>query len=294
LYHKLRKLKLLLILLKPVSAESSENKIRHFIDTGYKSGRYNMDYDLQLVERCRNENASFLRIYGWKPYAISLGYNQNKSPKDLPINYARCKKDGLDVVQRPTGGRAVLHSQELTYSVVFKSNKPIREIYKEISLAVMKGIKLIEPSSKKLQQLSFTKKTPDLLSLVKTGMYNVCFNAAVANEINLDGKKLVGSAQRKFGNIVLQHGSILIGEHHKDIVRYLKIPDEKQALKMIEELDEKTICLEQILGRKVTFEETGKAIFRGFEKTLGIKFKLINRLADLIAKRAVPVEHILN
>lgn len=253
-----------------------------------------MDYDLRLVEKCKNENASFLRIYGWKPYAISLGYNQNKSPKDLPINYARCKEDGLDVVQRPTGGRAVLHSQELTYCVVYKSSKSAREIYKDISLAVMKGIKLIEPSNKKLQQISFVKKNPDLLSLVKTGMYNVCFNAAVANEINFNGKKLVGSAQRKFGDIVLQHGSILIGEQHKDIVKYLKIPDDKQALKMIEELDEKTICLEQILMRKVTFAETGRAIFKGFEKTLGIKFHTINRLADLIAKRAVPVENIVN
>ena len=277
-----------------MSGELSENKTRHFIDSGYRSGRYNMDYDLQLVERCKNENASFLRIYGWKPYAISLGYNQNKSPKDLPINYARCKEDGLDVVQRPTGGRAVLHSEELTYSVVFKSNKSAREIYKDISLALIEGLKSIAPRNKKLQQLSFTKKNPDLLSLVKTGMYNVCFNAAVANEINLNGKKLVGSAQRKFGNIVLQHGSILIGEHHKDIVKYLKIPDEKMALKMIDELNEKTICLEQILKRKVTYKETGEALFYGFEKTMGIKFQTINRLADLIAKRAVPVENILN
>ena len=277
-----------------MSAESSENKTRHFIDSGWQSGRYNMDYDLQLVERCKKENASFLRIYGWKPYAISLGYNQNKSPKDLPINYARCKEDGLDVVQRPTGGRAVLHSEELTYSVVFKSNKSGREIYRDISLALMEGLKMIEPGNKKLQELSFTKKNPDLLSLVKTGMYNVCFNASVTNEINLEGKKLVGSAQRKFGNIILQHGSILIGEHHKNIVKYLKIPDEKQALRMIEELDEKTICLEQILNRKVTFEETGKAIFSGFEKAMGIKFTTINRLADLIAKRALPVENILN
>src|SRR5580704_1827882 len=96
-----------------------------------------MDYDLNLVEKCKNEDSAFLRIYGWKPWAISLGYNQNKSPKDLSINYSRCKEDGLDVVQRPTGGRAVLHSQELTYSIVFKSGKPVRDLYREISVILL-------------------------------------------------------------------------------------------------------------------------------------------------------------
>jgi lipoate-protein ligase A len=277
-----------------VNGALSENKNWHFIDSGFRTGRYNMDYDLNLVEKCKNEDSAFLRIYGWKPWAISLGYNQNKSPKDLSINYARCKEDGLDVVQRPTGGRAVLHSQELTYSIVFKSGKPVRDLYREISVILLTSLKQIESSNIRLQKISFTKETPDLLKLVKTGMYNICFNASVANEINLNGKKLVGSAQRKFGNVVLQHGSILIGEHHKDIVKYLKIRDDKQVLKMIEELDEKTICLEQILKRKVTFAETGKAIYNGFEKALGIKFKTVNRLADLIAKRAVPVENIVN
>jgi lipoate-protein ligase A len=277
-----------------VNVALSENKNWHFIDSGFRTGRYNMDYDLNLVEKCKNENSAFLRIYGWKPWAISLGYNQNKSPKDLSINYARCKEDGLDVVQRPTGGRAVLHSLELTYSIVFKSGKPVRDLYREISVILLTSLKQIESSNVRLQKISFTKETPDLLKLVKTGMYNICFNASVANEINLNGKKLVGSAQRKFGNVVLQHGSILIGEHHKDIVKYLKIRDDKQVLKMIEELEAKTICLEQILKRKVTFAETGKAIYNGFEKALGIKFKTINRLADLIAKRAVPVENIVN
>jgi len=277
-----------------VNAALSENKSWHFIDSGFRSGRYNMDYDLNLVEKCKNENIAFLRIYGWKPYTISLGYNQNKSPKDLAINFVRCKEDGLDVVQRPTGGRAVLHSHELTYSVVFKSGRHVNELYREISVILLSCLKQIELSNPQLQKISFTKKTPDLLNLVKTGMYNLCFNTAVINEINVNGKKLVGSAQRKFGDVVLQHGSILLGEHHKDIVKYLKIKDDKLILKMIKGLDEKTICLEQILKRKVSYEETGKAIFNGFEKNLGIKFKTINRLADLIAKRAVPVENIVN
>ena len=277
-----------------MNAVLSENKNWHFIDSGIRSGRYNMDYDLKLVEKCRNEDAAFLRIYGWKPHAISLGYNQNKSPRDLPINYARCMEDGLDVVQRPTGGRAVLHSQELTYSIVFKSDKPTRDLYREISMVLLASLKQIEPSNAELQKISFIKKNPDLLKLVKTGMYNICFNAPVANEINHKGRKLVGSAQRKFGMVVLQHGSILIGELHKDIVKYLKIGDDKQVLKMIEELEAKTVCLEQILKRKVTYHETGKSIFKGFEKALAIKFQTINRLADLTAKRPIPVESILN
>jgi lipoate-protein ligase A len=96
----------------------------------------------------------------------------------------------------------------------------VHELYKEISLAIINGLKLLGPE---FEELAFTKNTPDLLKLMKTGMYNLCFNSAIKNEINYKGKKLVGSAQRKFGDIVLQHGSILIGDHHKSIVNYLNL-----------------------------------------------------------------------
>ncbi|HEY3249545.1 MAG TPA: lipoate--protein ligase family protein [Ignavibacteria bacterium] len=252
-----------------------------FFDSGFRTGNHNMAFDLELVERCREDGTSFLRFYRWKPYALSLGYNQNKASNALYIDYKKCQAENIDVVTRPTGGRAVLHSEELTYSVVFKSQRQVHELYRDISLAILNGLKTLDP---KLQKLSFTKDTPDILKLMKTGMYNLCFNSAIKNEINYKGKKLVGSAQRKFGNFVLQHGSILIGTHHKNIANYLNITAEHR-LKMKKEIDDKTICLNEITGRSVGYEEVSNAVFSGFKETFNIEFKHINRVPDFVSER---------
>jgi lipoate-protein ligase A len=258
--------------LKHIRTADRISKARwQFIDSGFNTGKYNMDFDLELVERCRNENIFFLRFYRWRPYAVSLGYNQTKFIEGHKIDYEKCKEDGIDVVQRPTGGRAVLHSEELTYSVVMKSRKPTRLVYRDISIALLNGIKLIDRDNSELQKLSFTITTPDLLKLARTGMYNLCFNTAIKDEINYRGKKLVGSAQRKFGDAVLQHGSVLIGEHHKNILNYLSLTNERIREKIKREIEEKTICLNQILKREVTYEETANALYQGFEETFEIK-----------------------
>jgi lipoate-protein ligase A len=270
-----------------VNAELSENKQAEpalaktaiagraqweFIDTGFNTGRFNMDFDMELVERSKNENVSYLRFYRWKPYAISLGYNQTKFASGQKIDTEKCKADGIDIVDRPTGGRAVLHSEELTYSVVTKSDDTVHEMYRKISLALLNGLKLIEPENTELRALSFTKETPDLLKLAKTGMYNLCFNTSIKNEINCRGKKLVGSAQRKFGDIVLQHGSVLIGKHHESIVNYL-LADERVKEKVKKEIEQKTTCLNDILKRNISYEETASALIKGFEKTFNISIK---------------------
>jgi lipoate-protein ligase A len=258
-----------------------ENKKWEFLDTGFRSGMYNMDLDLRLVDRCREEDTAFLRFYRWKPYSISLGYNQSRFASGINIDYNKCKAEGLDIVTRPTGGRAVLHSEELTYSVIFRSSKPIRDLYRDISLGILEGLKTIHP---KFEKLSFTKDTPDLLKLIRTGMYNLCFNSAVKYEINFKGRKLVGSAQRKFGDIVLQHGSILIGDHHKNIVNYLNITG-SERVKMMKEIEVKTDCLCKIAGKNITYDETAEAVFKGFKKSFNINFSSINRIAEFVEPR---------
>lgn len=260
-----------------------------FIDTGFRSGIYNMELDMKLVETCKKEDTAFLRFYRWKPYAISLGYNQTRLSKEAYIDINKCRADGMDIVTRPTGGRAVLHSEELTYSVIFRSAKPVHELYREVSVAIVNGLKLIDPA---FSRLSFTKDTPDMLKLIRTGMYNLCFNSAIKNEINFNGKKLVGSAQRKFGDIVLQHGSILIGNHHKNIVNYLNITGDERV-KMLKEIEDKTECLNNIAGRKIGYSETAEAVFKGFKNTFGINFSSINRVAEFLEQR-MQAKHILN
>ncbi len=254
----------------PLASQSgfSEHKWE-FIDTGYNTGEYNMQFDLDLAERCKIGDKFFIRFYRWKPYAISLGYNQGKLINEQKINKEKCAEDCIDLVQRPTGGRAVLHSEELTYSVILKSHKPTVLLYREISQALLNGLKLIEPGNPALNELSLTKDDPDLLNLVKTGMYNLCFNTSIKYEINHRGKKLVGSAQRKLGDVVLQHGSILLGSHHKNIVNYLSI-DEKAKNIVLKQINEKTTCLNDILGRYVSYTEVSSALLRGFQSSWNI------------------------
>lgn len=267
----------------------SENNKWEFIDSGFHSGIYNMDFDLKLVEKCKKENIGFLRFYRWKPYAISLGYNQSKISAAAEIDLRKCRAEGIDVVTRPTGGRAVFHSEELTYSIVFRSKLPTHVLYEKISNALIKGIKLIDCT---FSDISFTKENPDLLKLIKKGNYNLCFNTSIKNEINYKGKKIAGSAQRKFGDIVLQHGSIMLGDYHKNIINYLNITGQ-QRLNLKKEIEKQTSCLNHIAGRKIDYSEAANALFAAFKKILSLNFIKINRVEEFISS-SMPVHIAVN
>ncbi|MCL5020570.1 MAG: lipoate--protein ligase family protein, partial [Bacteroidetes bacterium] len=105
-----------------------------------------MRYDLQLVEKFQNERVSgfdstpVLRFYRWRPYCISLGKNQSGS--DIDVDMA--KRDGIDVVKRPTGGKAVLHAEEFTYSVVMQTaGLSVQDTYNSISGALVEGLRTL-------------------------------------------------------------------------------------------------------------------------------------------------------
>jgi lipoyl(octanoyl) transferase len=206
-----------------------------------------------------------LRIYGWNPYCISLGYNQNI--EDIDEEY--CKDRGIDIARRPTGGRAILHSEELTYSVIMESGgKSIMEVYKYLSFALLRGIKELGAN------VDFSKTQPDFQNLYKDKSSIPCFSSSAKYEIEFGGKKLVGSAQRRYDNIVLQHGSILIDEYHTNLPKFLSKKVTPEMKKRIEDdIISKTITLNKILNKKLAFEEVGTAIKKGFELEYDIKFK---------------------
>lgn len=235
-----------------------------FIDTGKSSGEFNMDYDLALVERARNEQSSFIRFYQWQPYAISLGYHQ----KIDSIDFEACRKDSIDVVRRPTGGRAILHSEEFTYSVVTPStNLSPHEFYFKINLALIEGFYLYD---KRLEKIELEKAQIDFKNFYKSSKSIPCFSSSARNEIKFENKKLVGSAQRIINNIILQHGSIMISDYHKKIVNYLKLNEEEKKI-LSEELNIKTISLQEILNEEINLERLKLSLLKGFEKIFEIK-----------------------
>ena len=186
-----------------------------FINSGSNTGRYNMDYDLQLAKNYKDDEI-VLRLYKWDPYCISLGANQ--SPDSINSKLAR--QDKIDVVIRPTGGRAVLHAEELTYSVVYPLDffSSAKDIYCQINLAILKGLKIYDS---RLSSFELENHQPDFAEIYKQENNAVCFAVSAKSEIKYSGKKIVGSAQRKFEKVVLQHGSILCGPFHKKITHYL-------------------------------------------------------------------------
>ncbi len=236
------------------------------IDTGEKDGRFNMDFDLRLVENFRVNKIPTLRFYRWKPYCISLGRNQNEN--DVAVE--RAAADGIDVVTRPTGGKAVLHADELTYSVVMDSRGlSVLESYNLISAALAEGIRMLGAEA------ALAESSADFRKLFKDPASVPCFTTSAIYEVEYRGRKLIGSAQRRFGDVLLQHGSILLGGFHKKIVDYVK-GDSSAIDEMKKNLDEHTITLNEILSRNVEAPEVARAITKGFEAALGAAFSSVN------------------
>ena len=239
--------------------------IWRFVNTGFNPGSFNMDYDLELV---RNFIGSpVLRVYQWKPFCISLGANQDYDS----VNQKKTADDGLDIVKRPTGGRAILHAEELTYSVVYpiSDDKTPKQIYREINLALKKGLTIYNPHFDKIE---LEHSQPHFPSFYKDAKSTLCFAASAMNELNYLGRKVVGSAQRKIGNIILQHGSILCGSFHKRIIDYLNLPFNKLE-EIKNEIVQTTTELEAILGEKIDYQRLSDAIKEGFENHFNVKLK---------------------
>lgn len=239
----------------------------YYINTGENTGKYNMDFDIDLAQVCK-PGEFYLRFYKWNPYCISLGANQNYEY----INYDRAVDDGLDIIKRPTGGRAILHSEELTYSVVstVKDQKSAHNFYNEINKALRKGLIFY---SDILNEIELESTQPDFPKIYSKKNSNACFSSTAKSELKFNGKKLVGSAQRKLGNNLLQHGSILCGSFHKKLADYLFLTEE-ETLELNKQLNFVTTDLNSILNEEIIYSKLEKSILKGFEEYFGINFEI--------------------
>ncbi len=240
-----------------------------FRNTGRRNGAFNMVYDEQLAQSLvSSEGRCTVRFYGWQPPAISLGWHQDAGEIDVE----KCADAGIDVVRRPTGGRAILHSDEVTYSVVMTaSQKSVLTVYQQISEALVTGLRSLGAD------VALEKSQPHFPSLYRTSSSVACFASAARYEIHIAGRKLVGSAQRRFARsngeeVVLQHGSILLGPDHLRMVDFLKSLREDQRDRLKRELRAKTVDLSSALGKRVEYDDAVAALKRGFEDAWQITF----------------------
>ena len=239
-----------------------------FIDSGLQRGAMNMALDMAMTQAAVAGNAlPTLRVYGWRPPAISLGYHQSENDVDV----ARCRKDEIDVVLRPTGGRAILHQNELTYSVSIPPESihfapDIQSVYALISRALVAALRLLDVNV----EFDRARKTPKDFS--KGELSTLCYASSVKYEINIGRKKLVGSAQRRINGGVLQHGSILIGDEHLRIARYLAAKDDQWRERVRDFMKKNTVSLNQVSRSPITYAQAGAALKKGFARELGVEF----------------------
>lgn len=220
------------------------------------SGAYHMVRDLELAEKLRDDPdaQNVLRLYSWKPYCISIGYQQDESSIDTEA----CKKAGVDIIRRPTGGRAVYHAEELTYAAImrFAPGEGIYAVHNKIAESLLE---VLQSFCNNELELTSSRTTDLIREAYKPGtLTNIaCFTSTARYEITWKGKKVVGSAQRRFGNAVLQHGSILLGDEHLRLPELLNISDEEKV-EMKRMLEKESATISDICGKKITAEKAAK------------------------------------
>jgi lipoate-protein ligase A len=237
------------------------------LDTGLGDACTNMAVDEAMLEACAAGAASpTLRFYGWSPPAISIGFGQQLGSA---IDLDRCHALGIEVVRRPTGGLAVLHDQEVTYSVVVREDDPriasgILAAYLTISRALVRG-------------LSYLDVKADLLPLRRSSLPSdsespVCFLTPSSYEVAVQGRKLVGSAQRRVQGVILQHGSLPISLDLDTLFSVLPLVRRNGPSAAAEsEAPLRMTSLQEAGGRPYAYAEVVAALSRGFAEVWGAR-----------------------
>jgi lipoate-protein ligase A len=252
-------------------------KTWRFIITSAARGAWNMAVDESILEHIGNgESLPTLRLYAWEPACLSLGHAQ--PIKD--VDRARLQARGWEVVRRLTGGRAILHTDELTYSVTGSAEEPVLaggvlESYNRLAQALLLAVKNLELPVEMKEGKANNHTTPN----------PICFEVPSTYEITVGGKKLIGSAQARKKEGVLQHGSLPLTGDLTRICQALVFETESERETAANRLLARATTVESALERVVSWEESAEAFLHAFETQLGICFEK-GELSDSELKRA--------
>ncbi len=230
-------------------------------------GAWNMAVDEAILEAVgHNEAIPTLRLYSWQPPCLSLGYAQPSTDVDTE----RLAAYGWDLVRRPTGGRAILHTDELTYSVIGPQNEPrlkgdVLESYQRLSAALLAALRL----------LGLPAQAQPLSPQIRAGDSKgpVCFEVPSNYEITVDGKKLIGSAQARRRAGVLQHGSLPLWGDLRRITQALCFETEQKRELAAARLLTRATTVENVLGYRIDWDTAASAMAAAFEKELILKLQ---------------------
>jgi lipoate-protein ligase A len=229
-------------------------------------GAWNMAVDEAILEHIhQGVSQPTLRLYAWTPPCLSLGHAQPFGDVDL----GRLGALGWDVVRRPTGGRAILHTDELTYSVTAPADEPhvagtLLDSYNHLAQALFRAVR----------DLGLPVQIQQHVSAGAPQSTNpVCFEVPSSYEITVQGRKLIGSAQARKKEGVLQHGSLPLGGDLTRITQVLVFPDEAARQAAAERLLAHAATVESVLGYAPDWEAAARAFIHAFQEELGLEFK---------------------
>lgn len=259
----------------------------YFINSGPCSPAYNMALDEALLHwHSKSLIPPVIRFYEWNPATLSIGYFQ-RAKKD--IDFDQLHKLNLGFVRRPTGGRAVLHEHELTYSVIVSEEYPnmpttVTEAYRVISEGLLFGFRHLG-----LDAYFSVPDTEEKREILKKPKSAVCFDAPSWYELVVEGKKVAGSAQTRQEGVILQHGAILIDLDDEKLISLFKFPSEASKERMRKHLPQKAVAINQLANHKIDIEACVKAFHKGFEDALDIElvpYELTQEQQDFVENLA--------
>ena len=239
-----------------------------WLDTGRLSGAMNMALDeAVLVHVGQKKSLPTIRFYAWERPTLSLGYFQ-RFARD--VDEENVKARGFDLVRRMTGGRAVLHDQELTYSVIIPADHEwaratVVESYHYLSYALRDGFRNLGVQAEivSLSDQEGRGKFPEAGSAA-------CFDSPSWYELVVGGRKIAGSAQVRAHNGLLQHGSLLLDLDVDDLFSVLKFSSAGQKERAMTDFLQRAVSVKQLTGQGVAWDEATAAFASGFQSGLGI------------------------
>jgi lipoate-protein ligase A len=248
-------------------------------------GAWNMAVDEAILESVvKKKNPPTLRLYAWNPYCLSLGHAQPVADVNIPA----LKEKGWGLVRRPTGGRAIFHADEITYSVIAPIEEPrvqgtLLESYKRLSKALLAALNFLE-----IQADSKPKDKAYRRTLINP----ICFESPSDYEITSNGKKIIGSAQARRLQGVLQHGSIPLFGDITRITLLLNYTSSAEQSEAKINLLYKAGTVKDIIHKQISWLVFSDAVIKGFSKELNIIFIRahlsdgeINRAKELVQNK---------
>jgi lipoyl(octanoyl) transferase len=230
-----------------------------FLDSGKGSALFHMALDEAILHAVdRKESPPTFRLFEWDPSAITIGCSQKM---DRVIDLERCARDGIDVIRRPTGGRAVFHDREIAFSVAGSIGDEciggsIMESTRAIGMILLDALVSLGIHAT-MTRGARSERSPGIGPLP-------CFASSSRHEIAIGGRKLAGSAQRRIGGAFLQQGSLLTGPGHELIAMYLHGADTQYA----HSLNERSIDLETATGMQTDISALKLALFSAFSRAV--------------------------